>query len=249
MNVIVIKTQAEIDALPDRFDTYTRIEIRSSVGERISIKKSRENSSVVAWENSSVVAYQFALIAVLAATVIIKHLADYAVASLRGVKPKIEKRDDTTTVVETPRYLDLSFETWLERGYVCADGILKKLVSRKKLGDVEVFTVSEFPKRTETFVVKRGETFSHGETVEQAIESLRYKLTDRDTSRFKSWNKKTKVTLDDAIQAYRAITGACEFGTRQFCESQTIPEDLTVGKVIKMTKGQYGAETFAGFFS
>ena len=52
MKTIVIKTQSEIDALPNSFAEYTRIEIRST--ERIYVKKAWGNSSVEACENSSV---------------------------------------------------------------------------------------------------------------------------------------------------------------------------------------------------
>ena len=61
MKVIKITTQAELDALPESFDEFTVIEIRSK--ERISVVArgnssvvARENSSVAAWGNSSVVA-------------------------------------------------------------------------------------------------------------------------------------------------------------------------------------------------
>jgi hypothetical protein len=57
MKEIVIKTQAEFDALPDKFDEYTRIHIQNDASAgRIIVAVARENSSVVAWGNSSVVA-------------------------------------------------------------------------------------------------------------------------------------------------------------------------------------------------
>ena len=74
-----------------------------------------ENSSVVAWENSSVVAQDFALIAVLSATVIIKKLMDYSIASLRGIKVKIEKKARTATVVKTPAFIKHNIKSFAER--------------------------------------------------------------------------------------------------------------------------------------
>ena len=47
---IIIKTQAELDALPARFDEYTVIEIHAE--SRIIITKAWENTSVEAWENA-----------------------------------------------------------------------------------------------------------------------------------------------------------------------------------------------------
>ena len=52
MNVVIIKTQAAFDALPDKFETYTRIEIHGGTAlDRIVVRKARENSSVEAWGN------------------------------------------------------------------------------------------------------------------------------------------------------------------------------------------------------
>src|SRR3990167_2255941 len=54
MKTIIVKTQVEIDDLPEKFNEFTFIEIRAS--QRITVYKARENSSVEAWGNSSVVA-------------------------------------------------------------------------------------------------------------------------------------------------------------------------------------------------
>ena len=206
------------------------------------------NSSVVACGNSSVEAHDFSMIAIIMDSVVIKHLADYSIASLRGVKPKILKQDGTATAKETPKFLNHSFETWLERGYVSADDIRKKLISKKTLRDVEVFTVQDFPKKTESFVVRRGDKFSHGKTIEEAIEDLRYKLSDRDTTRFKEWKQNTEITIEEAIESYRAITGACEFGVKEFCKGQRLPEKITIKEAIKRTDGQYGSKEYREFF-
>lgn len=55
METITIQTQAEMDALPASFETFTRIDIEST--EWIIVREARCNSSVVAWGNSSVVAH------------------------------------------------------------------------------------------------------------------------------------------------------------------------------------------------
>ena len=56
MKDIIVSTQAELDALPDKFSEYTRIFIQNTK-QRISVTKAWENSSVVARENSSVEAW------------------------------------------------------------------------------------------------------------------------------------------------------------------------------------------------
>jgi hypothetical protein len=57
MKEIIVTTQKELDALPPKFDEYTRIIIKGGTwNDRIYIKLARGNSSVVARGNSSVVA-------------------------------------------------------------------------------------------------------------------------------------------------------------------------------------------------
>ena len=56
------------------------------------------------------------------------------------------------------------------------------------------------------------------------------------------------MKAEDAIQAYRAITGACEFGVKSFCESIKVPKTVTVSEVITLTQGKYGSDKFAAFF-
>ena len=90
---------------------------------------------------------------------------------------------------------------------------------------------------------------AYGETVEKAIEDLRYKITDRDTSRYSSWKLTDVRPVDEVIQAYRVITGACEMGVRQFVEAQgKLPEKISLKEVIKRTKESYGSKEFARFF-
>ena len=57
MQKIIVTTQAELDALPLRFDEYTQIVIQNTKGMRLRVV-AWENSSVVAWDNSRVVALE-----------------------------------------------------------------------------------------------------------------------------------------------------------------------------------------------
>jgi hypothetical protein len=91
--------------------------------------------------------------------------------------------------------------------------------------------------------------YSHGKTLAEAKRGLIYKLSSRDTSAYKKWTLNTTVSLVEAISAYRAITGACEQGVRNFCEGLTLPKKLTIGKVIKLVRGQYGFDIFEKFFA
>ena len=153
------------------------------------------------------------------------------------------KTNDPTAAVACRRNI---FETNLKIGYYSVDGILAVLINRRgRVARVIIAGKTEI-----SYVVDDGNgNYSHGETLQKAREGLIYKLSSRDTTAFKSWKKTTTVSLADVIKAYRAITGACEQGTRNFCEKLgKLPEKLTINEAIELTKGQYGSQAFAAFF-
>ena len=128
--------------------------------------------------------------------------------------------------------------------HIIADGILSKVVKKKG----NVYHVINHGQEKETFLIKDGEIYSHGDTLEQARESLKYKIADRDTTEFEKYKLDDKLDLTTLIRAYRVITGACEAGTRYFCENNTLPEKMTVAKAIELTQGQYNHDLFRKFF-
>lgn len=60
------------------------------------------------------------------------------------------------------------------------------------------------------------------------------------------------LTFEEAVAAYRTITGACSEGTRRYIEN-SLPnphkETYTIREVIELTDGQYGSDTFKDFFN
>ena len=283
MKTIVIKTQAELDALPESFGEFTEIQIMSDKSVSIIIRKAFdtatvkaygnatvkafENSTIKAYGNSTVKAFDTATVTaygnatvkaylssyvlVLSSVVTVKQALDYSTVVFKGVPIKVDELSDTATTKEIPKDCNPSFEEWLRRGYVFADGILKEFKSKKTIGEIEVFEVYEDFKKSTSYVVKRGDLFSHGKTVEQAINDLRYKLSDRDPSEFNHWKNDLDqvVTLDEAIQAYRVITGACETGTKEFVESIQVPEVLTPRIILNITEGEYESNKFKEFLT
>ena len=91
--------------------------------------------------------------------------------------------------------------------------------------------------------------FSHGDTIKKASHDLRYKLADRDTTKYAKWTLESVHPIAAVIGAYRAITGACESGTKGFCEGKTLPAKLSIKLAIRLTKGAYGSDKFAEFFN
>ena len=140
------------------------------------------------------------------------------------------------------------FDAKITRGYVCADGILEKLLSRKALDGVEIFKTKAIGSSKTRFVVKRGSTFSHGETVKEAMDDLQYKISDRDTTKYQKWTLETVATKPDMIAAYRKITGACASGVKSFIESRAIGDSITVKDAVEITVDSYGHNIFRRFF-
>ncbi len=261
MATIIIKTQAELDALPAKFDNWTEIRIEANTRIIVRCKRenssveargnssveARENSSVVAWGNSSVEAYQFAV--VLAFSFMALRLFDWAAVRLKreGLK-HIEINGSKVTQINDLEAEEIPFDTWLERGYVVADGITANLVERSKDGEIDVFKVADFKKK-ESYVIRKGDKFAHGETLPEARADLDFKINGRDTSRFKAWKRTEPKPVGEMIVAYRAITGACSMGVRDFIKgAPKLPDEVSPETVIGLIGESYGARAFKRFF-
>ena len=100
-----------------------------------------------------------------------------------------------------------------------------------------------------TYVIEKDGIYSHGNTVKEAKESFIYKISNRDTSVYNNYTKETVVSFEEATKMYRAITGACEAGTKYFVKSlNKVKKEYSIAEIIEITKGQYGSEEFKDFF-
>lgn len=53
----------------------------------------------------------------------------------------------------------------------------------------------------------------------------------------------TVLPFSKCVELYRAMTGACEFGVKQFIDNHNIENrDYSIAEIIEKTKGQYGSE-------
>ena len=221
--------------------------------------EARGNSSVVAmgkshvkaWDNTKISLYEESYCYVKYVGVTVLSLLDYATCQTNIQDFSVNEKSPTANLTIVPMDFEISFEEWLRRGYVVADGIHKKLISNKTIRDKSIYEVMDFPEETVSYVVRDGDIFSHGPTVKKAIEDLKYKLSDRDVSEFdylkNDLNK--EITLKEAIQAYRCITGACESGVKEFVQSIEVPKKLTMKVVLGLTKGHYGDKDLRNFLS
>ena len=137
---------------------------------------------------------------------------------------------------------------WRNNGYIKVDNIFTRIISERG----NVMRVQRIAHKEIEYLVTDGDgRWAHGKTLKEAKDSLIYKISSRDTSKYQIWELGTEVTHAEAIEAYRVITGACVLGTRHFCETilgDKKKDKYTIAEVIELTKGQYGAETFKSFF-
>ena len=160
--------------------------------------------------------------------------------------------DNNLTKIPTKEELNINsnvFDSFLSKGFLFADNILQKILSTRKKAGLTIYRTEKLGTNKKEYVVERNNTFSHGETLKQAIEDYAYKISDKDTTEYKDWNLKTLKPKEEMIQAYRKITGACSFGVKNCIEKLEIPSELTVGEVIDWSTDNYGNKKFKKFFT
>lgn len=139
---------------------------------------------------------------------------------------------------------------WKSNGvkYIKVDDILSIIDSHHG----NVYRTHQVGYDKELYIVTDGENnWAHGETLKEAKLDLIYKISDRDTSAYKNMSLDDVLTFEEAIIAYRTITGACSAGTRYFIEHR-LPEPrkktYTIGEIIELTDNEYGSDKFKEFF-
>ena len=131
------------------------------------------------------------------------------------------------------------------REVITCDGIDSAILLKKG----SVFKVWNLGKEKESYVVADGENFSHGNTIKEARENLIYKISNRDTSKYNDLPLDTKMDKKEYIEMYRVITGACQYGVKNFVESNNnLKKEHTIQEIINITQGQYGNKTLTDFF-
>ena len=94
--------------------------------------------------------------------------------------------------------------------------------------------------------------WAHGDTLAEAKEDLLFKTTDKKKSDYEHLTLDSVLSHNDAIVCYRAVTGACSFGTKHFVQNilgTKKKESYTIQEMIDLTDGQYGHKTFKKFFN
>lgn len=130
--------------------------------------------------------------------------------------------------------------------YLFADGILTQISKKKTFGGYDVY-VGKIKGRN---VVSDGTYYAHCDKIRDGIEDLRFKGSEaRRSEQYRGLPLDSELTPDEAITMYRVITGACRQGTQAFVDSLgKLKELYSIGEIIALTEGQYGAGQFKQFF-
>ena len=130
--------------------------------------------------------------------------------------------------------------------WLYCDGMLIH-VKRKKTVGKYTYYVGKIPNMN---VIYDGEHYAHCKSLKAGILDLEFKKAkNRGAEQYKNLTLESVLTYDEAIIAYRIITGACSAGTQHFLNGLTeTKESYTIAEIIEITKGQYGVATFKNFF-
>lgn len=133
--------------------------------------------------------------------------------------------------------------------YIKADGIFSVIDSHHG----NVYKVHKLGQEDKPlYLITDGESnWAHGVTLAEAKADLLFKLSKRNKSDYERLSLDDMLTFEEAIIAYRTITGACSAGTRDFIENRLpTPHKVkyTIREIIKLTKKEYGGGKFEKFF-
>ena len=130
----------------------------------------------------------------------------------------------------------------IEKDWCYIDGIVREIVSKKKLKDLSVI------KTHFDFIVGKDNTWAHGKTIEEAIQDYNFKLMKANPDVLKDLDLDKPMSHEEAINVYRTITRACREGIRGWMSGKTFPEQITIREIINLTQSAYGGKKFKEFF-
>ena len=159
----------------------------------------------------------------------------------RELSPEAVKK--ISCVRESPKQWE-----WNGKQYIKADDIFTVVDSHHG----NVYRVHQIGSSKQIYLVTDGENhWAHGNSLQEARADLIFKINDRDTSAYKDMSLDDTMSYEEAIAAYRTITGACSAGIRNYIENR-LPKphksEYTIREIIQLTKGEYRSEVFKEFF-
>ena len=130
--------------------------------------------------------------------------------------------------------------SWQDGKYIKVDGVFTEVIHKKE----NIYLVKEIGKTKEFYLIsdETGEFYVHGDTLKEATADLHFKITQEKLS-------KDPITMNSIITPnhYRAITGACELGVKDWMRDNGITQDeMVASELLPILKksNAYGYEKF-----
>lgn len=129
------------------------------------------------------------------------------------------------------------------------DGHCMRLLGSRDVGGVTLWSAQYFRGHLDTdprcYVAQNGDDYAHGDSAEQALRDLRFKLDERDLDPAElvaEIKARGVVRFND----YRLLTGACESGLREGLRTLGKPdaEELPLPEALELCVGAYGSAQF-----
>jgi Leucine-rich repeat (LRR) protein len=136
----------------------------------------------------------------------------------------------------------LAMKQTIKEDWCYVDGIVREIVSKKKLKDLSVI------KTPFDFIVGKNTTWAHGRTIEEATQDYHFKQMKVNPDALKDIDLDKPLSHEEAINVYRNVTRACREGIRQWMSGKTFPEQITIREIINLTQSAYGGKEFKKFF-
>ena len=139
-------------------------------------------------------------------------------------------------------------QDWRGAALQSVDGIVMSLGEEHQVGSAIVRTARYLGRPAESeavYVAWVGQHTAHGATVREAIEDATAKASHASPAEVLAAIKGSGVITRTQ---YRALTGACREGVRQWCQSQGVAdevESLPIADVVRMTASHYGGARLA----
>ena len=162
---------------------------------------------------------------------------------------KVYKKLSSKAIAAISRVSNMPiFWEWNDRSYIKVDDMFTAIDSHHG----NVYRVHKLNSSEQLYLVTDSENhWAHGRTLQEARADLIFKINDRDTSVYRNMSLNDTITYEEAIAAYRTITGACAAGTKDFIENR-LPkphkDKYTVQEIIALTEKEYGGKKFSEFF-
>jgi hypothetical protein len=122
------------------------------------------------------------------------------------------------------------------------DGYCFVIEKQRKFKELTIYTGYNFGESIKCYVAEKDGFTAHGKTPKDAIKDLEFKIIS-EKMKNDPIDKDTVIT----VQYYRAVTGACEFGVRNWMKENNIEvEEIKAGELLPILKKSraYGLEIF-----